>query len=898
MINKIFDINLSNTFLSKDLLNKYLDKFWNDIVENIKDEEYILFIPRLILIDNQYVSLSKMLKINKDNKNEILTFLSDLIDLSNEAYKNIPIKSLIFSYGIRKGKIISEFTSNTLDKVIKYHTFYKNKLPIGITPQDYGKILTSSISTYCVATPLELKNVYISIQIINKNGFIFNKIDYIKNGKVLFQWEDKIISKEDKELIRYIGKSTIYFKDGEITLTKIERKTTGISNKILSKNPKLSNNFITMDLETILVNSIHVPYLLCWYDGNKSYSYFNNELNKSSILNMIRNAMLDISKKKYKNYKIYLHNFAKFDGYLLLKYLAEIGDCSPIIHKGRIISTKFSLFESKYEVNFMDSLLLLPSSLRKLCSSFSLPLDIHKSIFPFKLFDINYKGEVPNFNLFDKITLLEYENYKEQFKNKIWSFKEESIKYCILDCISLFQILTKFNKLIFNIFKISINNYPTLSSLAFGIFRTHFLVKKEDSNKDSKGNLIPTKSKIHMLSGIISKDIRTGYTGGSVDMYIPKGENIHVYDVNSLYPFVMKEFKYPIGRPTYFNGDILKLDLKPFGFFYCRITAPSFLQHPILQLHHKTDDGIRTISPLGVFEGMFFSEELFNAEKFGYKFEILWGYTFKSDYIFKDYINKLYNLRLTYPKTDPMNLIAKLLLNSLYGRFGMNDSFTYSQIISKKDYPKFDKMEDFKESIQDLIELGSNYLVQLKNPKVEIGTDLDSGFITHNVNISIASAVTAYARIHMSQFKNNNNLPNLYYTDTDSAYFDGPLPDSMVDPKRLGALKLEGQWDKGIFLAPKVYSLKNSTEEIIKIKGLSKSSIKDNSITIDSLELLLNKDYKLAYNQNKWFKHIGEGNINIMEQVYTLQVTGNKRELIYENNILVKTNPFVLDKYD
>ena len=59
--------------------------------------------------------------------------------MSNEAYKNIPIKSLIFSYGIRKGKIISEFSLSFLDKVI--NTFYKNKLPIGLTSKDYGKVL-------------------------------------------------------------------------------------------------------------------------------------------------------------------------------------------------------------------------------------------------------------------------------------------------------------------------------------------------------------------------------------------------------------------------------------------------------------------------------------------------------------------------------------------------------------------------------------------------------------------------------------------------------------------------------------------------------------------------------------------------------------------------------------
>lgn len=52
-------------------------------------------------------------------------------------------------------------------------------------------------------------------------------------------------------------------------------------------------------------------------------------------------------------------------------------------------------------------------------------------------------------------------------------------------------------------------------------------------------------------------------------------------------------------------------------------------------------------------------------------------------------------------------------------------------------------MDDFKESLIELVELGDNYLVQLKNPKVEIKTNLDNGFETHNVNIAIAAATTA-----------------------------------------------------------------------------------------------------------------------------------------------------------
>jgi len=131
----------------------------------------------------------------------------------------------------------------------------------------------------------------------------------------------------------------------------------------------------------------------------------------------------------------------------------------------------------------------------------------------------------------------------------------------------------------------NIVKYPTLPSLAFGIFRTHFLIPKDQIDKDKEGNPKITLSKIHMLSGQISKDIREGYTGGAVDMYIPKpskGVKIHCYDVNALYPYVMSKFKYPIGNPTYFEGNVLKKDPNAFGFFHCKIIAPDNLKHPIL----------------------------------------------------------------------------------------------------------------------------------------------------------------------------------------------------------------------------------------------------------------------------------------------------------------------------
>jgi len=65
---------------------------------------------------------------------------------------------------------------------------------------------------------------------------------------------------------------------------------------------------------------------------------------------------------------------------------------------------------------------------------------------------------------------------------------------------------------------------------------------------------------------------------------------------------------------------------------------------------------------------MLFSEEINNAIKYGYKFKIIRGYLFESANIFKEYIDVLYEIKQSKSKDDPMYLISKLLLNSLYGR--------------------------------------------------------------------------------------------------------------------------------------------------------------------------------------------------------------------------------------
>src|SRR6267142_1731253 len=125
-----------------------------------------------------------------------------------------------------------------------------------------------------------------------------------------------------------------------------------------------------------------------------------------------------------------------------------------------------------------------------------------------------------------------------------------------------------------------------------------------------------------------------------------------------------------------------------------------------------------------------------------------------------------------------------------------------------------------KNSDIKFIELDAKTMVIYRTLQKDINTLLDGHKESHNVSIAISSAITAYARIHMTQFKNNPDFI-LYYSDTDSIYIDKPLPPEMVDSKSLGKMKLENVEGKVIY----------------KVKGLSHKI----DLTKQDFESLLNK---------------------------------------------------------
>lgn len=580
------------------------------------------------------------------------------------------------------------------------------------------------------------------------------------------------------------------------------------------------------------------------------------------------------------NLLIYSHNLGSFDGTFLMKYIIEYFAPNVEILRDdnhRLISMRVVfLMNIKDEVTgkrtkkalsitFLDSLRLLPSSLQKLSNSFS---DGDKSL-----------------------VKTSFDHKKINMSNLLF-YKEEVINYCIRDCEALHNIIKKFNQLIYKNWNTVIWNLPSISSVAFNIYRTKFIPE----------DLIP------QISGSIFDFMRKAFFGGATEMYKPyhlyQDENkfIYSYDVNSLYPNMMKDVLLPCGDIIYFEGNILEQRPGKLAICYCEIKAPLDLDQPFLPVHINN----KSVTGVGEFEGVYYSRDIIHAISLGYEIKIINGYYFtRSEKLFERYVDDLYQMRLTYPKDDPMNLISKLLLNSLYGRMAMDDRHASYTVYDKKEFEKLMRNKAFQDKFLNVENFSKDkVLVQTKYDNFK--NEFNSNYEQHMTSIGIAAAITSEARIFMQQFKNHPEL-KLYYTDTDSIYVDkdpqemNKLFPGIISSSELGKLKHEYTIVNAIFLAPKCYWLQLSNgENVIRIKGVKKQFIDEAlanySLTFEKFANLLIKNEIIQIEQDKWFRDFTNANISISKQAHTIKQNQNKRELIYEGDFCIDTKPIVFEK--
>lgn len=916
---EVYEKNISGV-LTVDLIHWFVNKFWNKVMTNLSDTGYIIFLFKVEYEDGKFFTFDQVHRAIPKDKHLVLENLETVFKKKDKKlYKESPLRRMICQYWIKENNTDLPLELLTTLKEIKktknpkknldssYKKFSVLNIPLDQNYTSWGEVLINKENsffiiqdkieqdkTYVINHNVAQKFTEVEVKITNKNKTTSTKfIDRPSKHKDCF--------------IRLVNNYEFYIKNGANVLQCIRFKMDYL--KTLKKEKKITNKFIALDMETMVINGKHVPYCICYFDGKEKYSFYLSDY--SNYSEMMQDVLLSLFKTKYSGYAIYVHNLSHFDGIFLLNALTAIDKdikIDPILRNGNMINIKVKYGpKKKYNISFRDSFLILPMSLKELAKQFK--VNQLKTIFPYNFLndrfnsnlDLDYVGNLPDVSFFgdSQNAAINYAEYLQEFNvSDNWSLKNETIRYCLNDCVSLYEVISKFNEEIFNKFKLNIHKKFTLPSLTFSIFRSNYLKPLEEL-----GFAIP------LIDGKIYSDIKKSYTGGSTDMFVPfnpEGTKVYGNDVNSLYPTNMRKniFMPVISKKKnyiiYFEGDISLVDEDAFGFFNVEVQTTIELAHPILQVKHNTGQGIRTISPLGNWKGMYFSEELKNASKYGYKYKIFSGYLFEKFDIFAGFIKDIYKIKESYnnSKNSPWYTIAKLLLNALYGKFGMNPDYEEHAIIDNSEIEKY----SCKFKVTTMVPLNNKLLICYTNKEnLHSRSNQSSGDIkkgengktnfNKNVSISISSAITAYARVYMSKWKNIDGLI-IYYTDTDSLYTNKPLDPKYMGSK-LGMFKLENVFDRAVFVAPKVYGgITESGEEITKVKGFK------NTISFYDLEKLLYKNSSLELNQEKWFKSIKEGSILIKDQSYTLSTTENKRELIYENGKLVGTKPFVLSLKD
>lgn len=239
----------------------------------------------------------------------------------------------------------------------------------------------------------------------------------------------------------------------------------------------------------------------------------------------------------------------------------------------------------------------------------------------------------------------------------------------------MLQLITKLTQLVYT--KLSKNFLESQLIISYRFYSLYYLPLLTMELFRNK-NLNDDNNKIRLLSkrmqNLISKACYRAHTA----VYVPYGQNLYYYDINSLYSYCMLK-PMPVGSPKRYNIQN-GLD-KLFGFTLAKVTIPIDLKIPVLPLYIKIKGVEKLIFPTGTFKGYYFSEELKYAKSLGCHIKLIdaWGFQ-KSYNLFHDYVEPLYELKRTANKEE--RNVFKLCLNTLYGKWGQHRQYKINIITS------------------------------------------------------------------------------------------------------------------------------------------------------------------------------------------------------------------------
>lgn len=365
-----------------------------------------------------------------------------------------------------------------------------------------------------------------------------------------------------------------------------------------------------------------------------------------------------------------------------------------------------------------------------------------------------------------------------------------------------------------------------------------------------------------------------------------------VYDVNSLYPSVMRTQLLPYGEPIYYEGyynnlpDFIKED---YPLFIQKLRVKRFIIKKGKMPNIQIRESLRFKSTEYQESNAYFDENLNKTryEECVFTFtsvqlkrfletydtplgvEFIEGYAFKGSYgLFDHYIDTFMELKKV--GTGARKSTAKLMLNALYGKFGTNPQ-------------KEERFLEFEDGV---------FSTTNRNDNDEIVE-----YLSNSIYLPMASFITAYAR-EVLLTATNNVFDRFLYCDTDSIHILGfEVPNIKIHDKDLGAWKLEGKFVDAKYIGAKRYAELFETEKgykwDIKCCGVSGEIIKK----LDDIEVFTVCEYdslEIGKLLDSFYKK--EGSIYYYkDQECTQKVKGllrSKKKKNVKGGVLIEEQPY------
>lgn len=337
----------------------------------------------------------------------------------------------------------------------------------------------------------------------------------------------------------------------------------------------------------------------------------------------------------------------------------------------------------------------------------------------------------------------------------------EITKYLKKDCTSLHELVTAFHS------EFS-GDKLTIGSTAITELKSHHKFDRMGPQCDEK--------------------FRKNFFFGGRNQCFVSGEikrPVKVFDVNSMYPFVMKNYLHPIGADYQLSTKI--------GPNTCFVVTEG---ENLGAFPTRTKTGLDFTIPYGTFHTTIHEWNAALETKTFRPKRVVKCYDFEKRECFDTFVDHFYGSRLAAAASnDKVRVIFyKLILNSAYGKFAQNgDNFFDWQIFEYPNCPEGWTPSYIWER---------QYIIakkKVENPRYN--------------NVATGSSITGAARSLL--LKGISHAIKPYYCDTDSIICED-LPGVEIGDKELGAWKLEATGNRLAIAGKKLYAVWSEGGQCIK----------------------------------------------------------------------------------